>query len=72
VFTVDLLVFPYRHCWLAGPLRPAAGFPSLHGGALRPRLLRDLRPARRQQWTTHLPVLVPAARDEGNTGQLLR
>ena len=53
-------------------LRPAAGFPDLHGGSSRPRLLRGLRPARRPQRTTHLPVPVLAARDEGNAGQFPR
>jgi hypothetical protein len=38
-FTGDLRAFQRPRCRLAGPLRPAAGFPDLRDGSSRPRLL---------------------------------
>ena len=56
VFTGDLRAFQPPRCRLAGPLRPAAGFPGPRGGSSRPRLLRSLRPARHPQLATSLPL----------------
>ena len=72
VFTSDLLAFPYFRSGLAGPLRPAVGFPDLRDGSSHPRLLRGPRPARRPQRTTRLPVPALAARDEGDAGRFPR
>ena len=55
-----------RH-WPAGPLRPAAGFPGLRDGSLRPRLLRSLRPSRIRQPTAGLPAAGLEARKGGRT-----